>query len=228
MYGEKLSYVIINKALYLAHYDAYFYINDDAKKSRCLSVTNNLYFSCFMLIASTWSTVRSMLCHGFINTIYLWKFSPFFEAGSILLIRWLFPVLSGSFAEWRLYYYILKNVAGVLFCQFQINMCVKQNKWFLRRIKCIRQLKLDCHNVLVSISRINYYVERVRERERELFFSYHCNKPLSTEILKWRVVQCNWELPTERGNFQKRQQNGDQTSLFYCLSAIFLGCAFTH
>ena len=31
VYGGKLKY-IINYALYLAHYDAYFHINDDAKK----------------------------------------------------------------------------------------------------------------------------------------------------------------------------------------------------
>ena len=36
---------IINYALYLAHYDAYFQINDDAKKCRDLSVTNNFIFS---------------------------------------------------------------------------------------------------------------------------------------------------------------------------------------
>ena len=32
---------IINYALYLAHYDAYFHIYDDVKKCRYLSVTNN-------------------------------------------------------------------------------------------------------------------------------------------------------------------------------------------
>ena len=36
---------IINYALYLAHYDAYFDINDDAKKCGYLSITNNLIFS---------------------------------------------------------------------------------------------------------------------------------------------------------------------------------------
>ena len=35
---------IINYALYLAHYDAYFQINDDAKKCR-YSVTNNFILS---------------------------------------------------------------------------------------------------------------------------------------------------------------------------------------
>ena len=36
---------IINYALYYAHYDAYFPINDAAKKSRYLSVTNKYIFS---------------------------------------------------------------------------------------------------------------------------------------------------------------------------------------
>ena len=40
VYGGMLKY-IINNALYLAHYDAYFQINGDAKKCRYLSVTNN-------------------------------------------------------------------------------------------------------------------------------------------------------------------------------------------
>ena len=40
VYGGMLKY-IINYALYLAHYDAYFQINDDAKKCRYLCVTNN-------------------------------------------------------------------------------------------------------------------------------------------------------------------------------------------
>ena len=35
----------INYAFYLARYDAYLHINDDAKKCRYLSVTNNLIFS---------------------------------------------------------------------------------------------------------------------------------------------------------------------------------------
>ena len=35
---------IISYALYLAHYDAYFQINDDARKCRYLSVTNNFIF----------------------------------------------------------------------------------------------------------------------------------------------------------------------------------------
>ena len=38
-----LNYTI-NYALYLAHYDAYFHINDDAKKCKYLSVTNDLIF----------------------------------------------------------------------------------------------------------------------------------------------------------------------------------------
>ena len=36
---EMIQY-IINDTLYLAHYDVYFHINDDAKKYRYLSVTN--------------------------------------------------------------------------------------------------------------------------------------------------------------------------------------------
>ena len=36
---------IINYALYLAHSDAYFHINDDAEKCRYLSVTNDFIFS---------------------------------------------------------------------------------------------------------------------------------------------------------------------------------------
>ena len=43
VYGGMLKY-IINYALYLAHYDAYFHINDDAKNCRHLSVTNNFIF----------------------------------------------------------------------------------------------------------------------------------------------------------------------------------------
>ena len=43
-----LKYIIIY-ALYLAHYDVhvYFYVNDDAKKYRYLSVTSTLIFSCY-------------------------------------------------------------------------------------------------------------------------------------------------------------------------------------
>ena len=44
VYGGMLKY-IINCALYLPHYDAYFQISDDAKKCRYLSVTNNFIFS---------------------------------------------------------------------------------------------------------------------------------------------------------------------------------------
>ena len=44
VYGGMLKY-IIDCGLYLAHYDAYFQINDDAKKCRYLSVTNNFIFS---------------------------------------------------------------------------------------------------------------------------------------------------------------------------------------
>ena len=36
---------ILNNALYLAHHDAYFHINDDARKCSYLSVTNNFIFS---------------------------------------------------------------------------------------------------------------------------------------------------------------------------------------
>ena len=42
--GECLNY-IINYAFYLVRYDAYFHINDDARKCRYLSVTNNFIFS---------------------------------------------------------------------------------------------------------------------------------------------------------------------------------------
>ena len=44
VYGGMLK-CIINYTCYLARYDAYFHINDDAKKCRCLSVTNNFTFS---------------------------------------------------------------------------------------------------------------------------------------------------------------------------------------
>ena len=44
VYGGILKY-IINYDFYLARYDAYFHINDDAKKYRSLSVTNNFIFS---------------------------------------------------------------------------------------------------------------------------------------------------------------------------------------
>ena len=44
VYGGMLKY-IINSDLYLAHYDAYFHINDGAEKFRYLSVTNNYIFS---------------------------------------------------------------------------------------------------------------------------------------------------------------------------------------
>ena len=43
VYGEMLKY-IINYALHLTHYTAYFHINDDAKKCRYLSVTTNFIF----------------------------------------------------------------------------------------------------------------------------------------------------------------------------------------
>ena len=35
----------INNSLCLVHYDAFFHINDDAKKYRYLSVKNNFIFS---------------------------------------------------------------------------------------------------------------------------------------------------------------------------------------
>ena len=44
VYGEMLKYMI-NYAFYLARYDAYFHINDDARKCRYLSVTHNFIFS---------------------------------------------------------------------------------------------------------------------------------------------------------------------------------------
>ena len=43
VYGEMLKY-ITNYALYLAHYRAYFHINDDTRKCRYLCVTNNYIF----------------------------------------------------------------------------------------------------------------------------------------------------------------------------------------
>ena len=51
VYGRMLKY-IINYALYLADYDAYFQINDDAKKCRYLNVTNNFIFLIFHLNCS--------------------------------------------------------------------------------------------------------------------------------------------------------------------------------
>ena len=51
VYGGMLKY-IINYTLYLAHYDAYFQINGDAKKCRYLSVTNDLNFLIFHLNCS--------------------------------------------------------------------------------------------------------------------------------------------------------------------------------
>ena len=42
-YGEMSKY-IINRALILAHYGAYFHINDAAKTCRYSSVTNNIFF----------------------------------------------------------------------------------------------------------------------------------------------------------------------------------------
>ena len=44
VYGGMLKYIIYY-ALYLAHFDAYFHINDDAKKYRYLSVINSFIFS---------------------------------------------------------------------------------------------------------------------------------------------------------------------------------------
>ena len=44
IYVEMMKY-IINYTLYLALYDAYFHINDDAKKCRYLSVTNESLYS---------------------------------------------------------------------------------------------------------------------------------------------------------------------------------------
>ena len=43
VYVEMIKY-IIHYTLYVAHYDAYFHINDDAKKCRYLSVTNKFIF----------------------------------------------------------------------------------------------------------------------------------------------------------------------------------------
>ena len=44
VYEGMLKY-IFDYALYLAHYDVYFYINDDARKCRYLSVKNIFIFS---------------------------------------------------------------------------------------------------------------------------------------------------------------------------------------
>ena len=49
IYVEKVKY-IINYTLYLAHYDAYFHINDDAKKCRYLSITNKDLYSFIIVI----------------------------------------------------------------------------------------------------------------------------------------------------------------------------------
>ena len=52
VYGGMFKY-LINYAFCLARYDAYSHINDDAKKCRYLSVTNNfiysliIYLNCF-------------------------------------------------------------------------------------------------------------------------------------------------------------------------------------
>ena len=46
VYGGMLKYKI-NYALKLAHYDAYFHINDDAMKCRYLNVKNNFIFSLY-------------------------------------------------------------------------------------------------------------------------------------------------------------------------------------
>ena len=44
VYGGMLKYAI-NYALYISALNAYFHINDDAKKCRYLSVANNFIFS---------------------------------------------------------------------------------------------------------------------------------------------------------------------------------------
>ena len=41
----KIYSCVINFALFLARFDAYFHINDDAKKCKYLSATNNFIFS---------------------------------------------------------------------------------------------------------------------------------------------------------------------------------------
>ena len=43
VYGGMLKY-IINKGLYLAHYNEYFHVNDDAKKCKILVLQIILYF----------------------------------------------------------------------------------------------------------------------------------------------------------------------------------------
>ena len=67
---EELLKYIISYALYLAHYDAYFQMNDDAKKCRYLSVTNNFIFSyiSFKLLSHE-ALFKRMLCHGHTNKI---------------------------------------------------------------------------------------------------------------------------------------------------------------
>ena len=73
IYGEMLEY-IINYALHLAHYDAYFHVNDDAKRCRYLGVTNNFIFSGnihLLKIALTRRTIRSRLCYEYTNKNYV-------------------------------------------------------------------------------------------------------------------------------------------------------------
>ena len=47
---------VINYALCLAHYDAYFHINDDAKHCRYLSVTNIILY--FLIIHVNYSHMK--------------------------------------------------------------------------------------------------------------------------------------------------------------------------
>ena len=49
----EMTKYFINYTLYLAHYDAYFHINDEAKKCRYLSVTNKfiLFHNSFKLLS---------------------------------------------------------------------------------------------------------------------------------------------------------------------------------
>ena len=63
---------ILNKGLYLAHYDEYFHINDDAKKCKYLSVQITLYsffHNSFKLLSH--ERCMAMLGHGYTNKKYL-------------------------------------------------------------------------------------------------------------------------------------------------------------
>ena len=102
VYGGMLKY-IINYALYLAHYDAYFQINDDAKKCRYLSVTNNFIFSYIsfkllsheVLLGECFSMdiliklFVSLISVNFLNSsrLFIFCLDEFFRSSVDLLIR---------------------------------------------------------------------------------------------------------------------------------------------